>query len=111
MSNSLPRTMRRKAAMSGSTSTKSNSKLRGLTVPSLRAWLLPWVRVTVLSLGPAICKGLVGWVDAAREDAISSGGEPRVTQHCDRGRVCVGLRAEQLLHDISTPVAALTQPT
>src|SRR5262245_18401905 len=54
MSNSLPRTMRRNAAISGSTSTKSNSKVLGLTVPSLTAWLLPCVRVTVFSLGPAI---------------------------------------------------------
>src|SRR5215813_4217683 len=52
MSNSLPRTMRRNAAMRGSTS--SNSKVRGLTVPSLSAWLLPWLRVTVLSLSSAI---------------------------------------------------------
>src|SRR5215510_10519232 len=52
MSNSLPRTMRRNAAMIGSTSTKSNSKVLALTVPSLSAWLLPCVRVTVISLGP-----------------------------------------------------------
>ena len=51
MSNSLPRTMRRNAAISGSTSTNSNSKVLGFTVPSLSAWLLPWVRVTVFSLG------------------------------------------------------------
>src|SRR6516165_5426487 len=50
MSNSLPRTMRRNAAMRGSTSSNSNAKVRGLTVPSLSAWLLPWLRVTVLSL-------------------------------------------------------------
>src|SRR5215831_3897823 len=50
MSNSLPRTMRRNAAMRGSTSSKSNAKVRGLTLPSLSAWLLPWLRVTVLSL-------------------------------------------------------------
>src|SRR5215831_15115579 len=54
MSNSLPRTMRRKAAISGSTSTKSKEKLFGLTVPSLSARLLPWVRVTVLSLSSGI---------------------------------------------------------
>src|SRR5262249_24218394 len=54
MSNSLPRTIRRNAAISGSTSTKSNSKIFGRTLPSLRAWLLPCVRVTVLSLGPAM---------------------------------------------------------
>src|SRR5438874_2564405 len=41
--------MRRKASISGLTSTKSNSKVFGLTVPSFRALLLPWVRVTVLS--------------------------------------------------------------
>src|SRR3981081_201083 len=51
MSNSLPRTMRRKAAMSGSTSSNANSKVRGLTVPSLSDRLLPCVRVTVFSLG------------------------------------------------------------
>src|SRR5262249_49219759 len=50
MSNSLPRTMRRNAAMRGSTSSNSNAKVRGLTLPSLSAWLLPWLRVTVLSL-------------------------------------------------------------
>src|SRR5262245_32900612 len=50
MSNSLPRTMRRNAAMRGSTSSKSNAKVRGLTMPSLSAWLLPWLRATVLSL-------------------------------------------------------------
>src|SRR5262252_3706839 len=54
MSNSLPRTMRRNAAMRGSTSSKSNAKVRGLTVPSLSAWLLPWLRVTVLSLSSAM---------------------------------------------------------
>src|SRR5215470_715621 len=54
MSNSLPRTMRRKAAMIGSTSRKSGSKVFGLTVPSLSAWLLPCVRVTRVSLGPAM---------------------------------------------------------
>src|SRR5262249_12666950 len=53
-SNSLPRTMRRKAAISGSTSTKSNSNVFGFTVPSLRARLLPCVRVTVLNFGPAM---------------------------------------------------------
>src|SRR2546421_9740373 len=46
--------MRRKAAMIGSTSRYSGSKVLGLTVPSLRAWLLPCVRVTVISLGPAM---------------------------------------------------------
>src|SRR4051794_9474667 len=54
MSNSLPRTMRRKAAMIGSTSRYSGSKVLGLMVPSLRAWLLPCVRVTRVSLGPAM---------------------------------------------------------
>src|SRR5262249_37336279 len=54
MSNSLPRTMRRNAAMRGSTSSKSNAKVAGLTVPSLSAWLLPWLRVTVLSLSSAM---------------------------------------------------------
>src|SRR5215467_7648015 len=54
MSNSLPRTMRRNAAMRGSTSSKSNAKVRGLTVPSLSARLLPWLRVTVLSLSSAM---------------------------------------------------------
>src|ERR1700716_3312221 len=49
MSNSSPRTMRRNAAMSGSTSSKANSKVFGLTVPSLSARLLPWVRVTAFS--------------------------------------------------------------
>src|SRR5262245_34279096 len=51
MSNSSPRTMRRNAAISGSTSSNANSNVFGLTVPSLSARLLPWVRVTVLSLG------------------------------------------------------------
>src|SRR5690242_6854603 len=46
--------MRRNASMSGSTSTKSSSKPRGLTVPSLSARLLPWVRVTVFSRGRAM---------------------------------------------------------
>src|SRR3954471_11924801 len=54
MSNSFPRTMRRNAAMSGSTSTKSGSKVLGFTVPSLNALLLPCVRVTVFSFGPAM---------------------------------------------------------
>src|SRR5215813_595580 len=49
MSNSSPRTMRRNAAISGSTSSKSNSNVFGRTLPSLSAWLLPWVRVTVFS--------------------------------------------------------------
>src|SRR3982074_2013580 len=49
MSNSLPRTMRRNAAMSGSTSSKANSKVFGLTVPSLSARLLPWVRGAAFS--------------------------------------------------------------
>src|SRR5215468_5564786 len=49
-SNSLPRTMRRNAAMRGSTSSNWNSKVCGLTVPSLSARLLPCVRVTVFSL-------------------------------------------------------------
>src|SRR6187402_238802 len=51
MSNSSARTMRRKASMSGSTSMNSKSNVRGLTVPSFSAVLLPCVRVTVLSLG------------------------------------------------------------
>src|SRR5215510_6918850 len=59
MSNSLPRTMRRNAAMIGSTSRKSNSKVFALTVPSLSAWLLPCVRVTVISLGPAMAGALL----------------------------------------------------
>src|SRR5882757_8514649 len=49
MSSSSPRTMRRNAAISGSTSSKSNSKVFGRTLPSLSAWLLPWLRVTVFS--------------------------------------------------------------
>src|SRR6266478_5154378 len=56
MSNSLPRTMRRNAAMSGSTSSKWNAKLRGFTVPSLSARLLPWVRVTVLSFSSCMAR-------------------------------------------------------
>src|SRR5215813_7612243 len=60
MSNSLPRTMRRNAAMIGSTSRKSGSKVLALTVPSLSAWLLPCVRVTVISLGPAMAGYSVG---------------------------------------------------
>src|SRR3954454_24560655 len=54
MSNSLPRTMRRNAAISGSTSSNANSNVLGLTVPSFSARLLPCVRVTVLSLGSGI---------------------------------------------------------
>src|SRR5947209_17973407 len=42
--------MRRKASTRTGTSSNSNAKLRGLTVPSLSASLLPWLRVTVLSL-------------------------------------------------------------
>src|SRR3984893_16488014 len=49
MSNSSPRTMWRNASTRTGTSTKSNAKVRGLTLPSLSAWLLPCVRVTVLS--------------------------------------------------------------
>src|SRR6266481_1405981 len=56
MSNSLPRTMRRNAAMSGSTPSKWNAKLRGCTVPSLSARLLPWVRVTVLSFSSGMAR-------------------------------------------------------
>src|SRR6266404_4866353 len=56
MSNSLPRTMRRNAAMRGSTSSKWNAKLRGCTVPSLSARLLPWVRVTVLSFSSGMAR-------------------------------------------------------
>src|SRR5215471_6731840 len=59
MSNSLPRTMRRNAAMRGSTSSKSNAKVRGLTVPSLSARLLPWLRVTVLSLSSAMKRNAI----------------------------------------------------
>src|SRR5438046_2568543 len=47
MSNSSPRTMRRNAAIRGSTSTNSKANVRGLTLPSLSAWLFPCVRVTV----------------------------------------------------------------
>src|SRR5688572_9940936 len=54
MSNSDARVMRRNASMSGSTSTKSNWKVRGLTVPSFSALLLPCVRVTVFSLRSAM---------------------------------------------------------
>src|SRR5262244_1600662 len=54
MSNSSPRTMRRKPSIRTGTSTKSNAKVFGLTVPSLRAWLLPWVRVTVFRLSSAM---------------------------------------------------------
>ena len=42
--------MRRKASISTGTSMKSNSNVRGLTVPSFKAWLLPCVRVTAVSL-------------------------------------------------------------
>src|SRR5215470_1823675 len=62
MSNSLPRTMRRNAAMIGSTSRYSGSKVLGLTVPSLSAWLLPCVRVTVISLGPAMAAFRSEWM-------------------------------------------------
>ena len=48
MSNSRPRTMRRNAAMSGSTSSNANANARGRIVPSLSARLLPCVRVTVV---------------------------------------------------------------
>src|SRR5262245_45067754 len=44
------RTRRRNPAMRGSTSSNWNSKVFGLTVPSLSARLLPCVRVTVFSL-------------------------------------------------------------
>src|SRR5262249_20837819 len=54
ISNSLPRTMRRNAAIIGSISSKSNSKVFGFTVPSLRALLLPCVRVTVFRRGPVM---------------------------------------------------------
>src|SRR5882672_1005046 len=54
MSNSSPRTMRRKASIKGSTSTKSKTKVLGFIKPSLRARLLPCVRVTALSLSSAI---------------------------------------------------------
>src|SRR5438270_3501444 len=54
MSNSLPRTMRRNAAISGSTSSKSNSKVFGFTVPSFSDLLLPCVRVTAFSFGPVM---------------------------------------------------------
>src|SRR5215471_1749080 len=54
ISNSLPRTMRRKPSMRTGTSTKSNAKVFGFTVPSLRAWLLPWVRVTVFNFSSAM---------------------------------------------------------
>src|SRR5215470_8249278 len=62
MSNSLPRTMRRNAAMIGSTSRYSGSKVLGLTLPSLSAWLLPCVRVTVISLGPAMAAFRSEWM-------------------------------------------------
>src|SRR5712691_11885695 len=46
--------MRRNASMRTGTSSKPNAKVFGRTVPSLRAWLLPCVRVTVFSLRSAI---------------------------------------------------------
>ncbi|MEP7067831.1 MAG: hypothetical protein ABI789_01270 [Usitatibacter sp.] len=48
-SNSRARTMRRKASINGSISTKSKAKPCGFTVPSFSASLLPCVRVTVFN--------------------------------------------------------------
>src|SRR5687768_12120912 len=56
--------MRRKASMSGSTSMNRRLTPCGFTVPSLSAWLLPWVRVTRVSsvMGPSAA----GALDALR---------------------------------------------
>src|SRR5262249_19715176 len=81
MSNSLPRTMRRKPSMRTGTSTKSNAKVFGLTLPSLRAWLLPWVRVTVFSLSSAMGRASLWWI-AVRHcmpNIVGASSEPRST--------------------------------
>ena len=57
--------------MSGSTSTKSNSKVRGFTVPSLSASLLPCVRVTVFSLSMRMS---TSFMDKRRANSFSHAG-------------------------------------
>ena len=49
-SHSTERTIRRNAWMSTGTSSNRRSTCRGLLVPSFRAWVLPWVRVTAVSV-------------------------------------------------------------
>src|SRR6516225_964031 len=70
--------------MRASTSSNSNAKVRGLTVPSLSAWLLPWLRVTVLSLSSAmIYRGslLSGVVPARGTPRRSRRGDPVAGTH------------------------------
>ncbi len=50
MSSSRPRTMRRNAVMMAGTSSKSSSKPRSFTVPSLRGSVCPRVTSAVFSL-------------------------------------------------------------
>jgi hypothetical protein len=63
----------------GSTSTKSNSKVRGLTVPSLSALLFPWVRVTVVSFGSATVRIL-----SAAGAGNSGNARDRIAHPCGR---------------------------
>ena len=62
-SNSSPRTIRGNAWMTTGTSSKSNSNVRGLTVPSLSPCVCPRVTSAVLSLPPEIT-----WVVTLRQD-------------------------------------------
>src|SRR5258708_1295091 len=74
--------MRRKASMSGSTSTKSSSKPRVLTSPLFSASLLPWVRATVFSLSAAMSsfRGAAGSAALARDVARERVLHPRRRQ-------------------------------
>src|SRR4051812_27809670 len=86
--------MRRKAAISGSTSTKSNSKVFGLTSPALSARLLPWLRVTVFSFGPAIFVLLPSKAEGRRIAAIHRPSYAFTLMRSDR-RLCDAELARQ----------------
>src|SRR6516164_9657884 len=94
--------MRRKASMSGSTSTKSSATVRGFTAPSFSARLLPWVRVTVFS-----CGSLIGLPSAAVAFIALGDGE-RVAQPC--GRDVFGSHGAQRLEHLEVMARAARGP-
>src|SRR5438034_6294668 len=105
MSNSLPRTMRRDAAIRGSISSKWNAKLRGWTLPSLSARLLPWVRVTVLSLSSGMARRASLLISSAGSYSLKRHPRPlqrrRLKRAASHRRLChAGTRGEGLFGGI-----------
>src|SRR4029079_923842 len=77
MSNSRPRTIRRKALMIAGTSSKSKVKVRGTTLPSFSAWVCGWVTSAVLQAGVGMAVSGDGFRCGTAEHAAEGADQPR----------------------------------